>query len=188
VTVAGGELRIAGRGRSPDGNGNVSGGLCWCRGAGNQTFGMWQVRARFQAGTGYGQALILWPESNRWPQDGELDFAEAPHPDKKSVSQTIHWGDGNETDSQQVAGDFTQWHVYSVIWRPGGVQMLIDNRVYYDTTRSGDHPQIPHSPMHLAMQQEPGPLNPDDWIPPPGPGTPEQVTMHIDWVRLYRAK
>ncbi len=186
VTVTAGELRIAGHGRNPHGDGNVSGGLCWCRGDGDQTYGMWQVRARFDAGYGYGQALILWPKSGRWPQDGELDFVETPTPAKKTAVQTIHWGSDNQTDDQRVAGDFTQWHVYAVIWRPGDVQMLIDGKVYFDTATSGSHPDIPHNPMHLAIQQEPGPLNPDDWIPAPGAQTPDQVTMHLDWVRLYR--
>jgi beta-glucanase (GH16 family) len=186
VTVAGGELRIAGRGRDPDGTGNVSGGLCWCRGAGSQAYGMWQVRARFEAGVGYGQALILWPSSDHWPQDGELDFAETPKADKKSAALTIHWGSDNQTDHRWIAGDFTQWHTYTVVWKPGGVQMLIDDKVYYDTAKSTAHPHVPSNPMHLAIQQEPGPFNPSDWIPAPNSRTPDTVTLHVDWVRLYR--
>src|SRR5205807_5562556 len=95
VTVGGGELRIAGHGNNPSGSGNVSGGLCWCNGAGDQIYGRWEVRARFEAGTGYGQAILLWPRSNRWPQDGELDFVETPNPSTNVAVATVHWGDTN---------------------------------------------------------------------------------------------
>ena len=184
LRVASGELRIAGQGRDPDGDGNVSGGLCWCKH--HQTYGMWQVRARFEAGLGYGQALILWPDSNHWPEDGELDFAEAPTAAKESVAFTVHWGDNNRVDYARASGDFTQWHTYTVVWKADSVRMLIDDKTYYDSSTSSRNPQIPHSSMHLAIQQEPGPLDPSDWVPNPGPGTPDQVTMHIDWVRIYR--
>jgi Glycosyl hydrolases family 16. len=147
---------------------------------------MWQVRARFEAGLGYGQALILWPDSNHWPEDGELDFAEAPTAAKESVAFTVHWGDNNRVDYARASGDFTQWHTYTVVWKADSVRMLIDDKTYYDSSTSSRNPQIPHSSMHLAIQQEPGPLDPSDWVPNPGPGTPDQVTMHIDWVRIYR--
>src|SRR2546423_4650272 len=111
VTVTDGELRIAGHGNSPDGVGNVSGGVCWCRGLGNQTYGIWQVRARFEAGTGYGQAILLWPESNRWPQDGQLDFVWAPAGPKTTAIGTVHWGADNQQDARRSTGDFTAWHV-----------------------------------------------------------------------------
>src|SRR5256714_317456 len=117
VSVGGGELRIAGHGNSADGVGNVSGGLCWCRGLGNQTYGVWQVRARFEAGTGYGQAILLWPESNHWPQDGELDFVETPGGPKTTAIGTVHWGADNQQDARKAQGDFTAWHTYAVEWR-----------------------------------------------------------------------
>src|SRR5262249_42468834 len=149
-------------------------------------YGMWQVRARFEAGLGYGQALILWPTSDNWPQEGELDFVETPKPDKKSAALTVHWGADNRIDYRRIGGDFTPWHTYSGGWKPSGIQMLVDDRVYYDSTRSKTHPQVPDHPMHLAIQQEPGPLDAPGWVPAPGAGTPDVVTLHVDWVRLYR--
>jgi endo-1,3-1,4-beta-glycanase ExoK len=185
VTVADGELRIAGHGNSPDGVGNVSGGVCWCRGLGNQAYGIWQVRARFAAGTGYGQAILLWPESNRWPQDGELDFVETPGGPKTTAIGTVHWGADNQQDARKASGDFTAWHTYAVEWRPTFVTMSIDGRVYYDSAKSARHPAIPTGPMQLAIQQEPGPFG-HNWVPAPNGSTPDQVVMHIDWVRIYR--
>jgi endo-1,3-1,4-beta-glycanase ExoK len=184
VELNGGELQILGSGKSPDGNGNVSGGVCWCKGVGNQLYGIWQVRARFDAGRGYGQAILLWPQSNRWPQDGELDFVETPRAQKNVAYGTIHWGTDNQSDETELTGDFTQWHVYTVEWRPDRVRMFVDNQVLYDSAASKQHPVIPSTPMQLAMQQEPGPFD-TNWVPAPNATTPDQVVMHIDWVRIY---
>jgi beta-glucanase (GH16 family) len=185
VSVSGGELRIAGRGRNPSGEGNVSGGLCWCNGAGNQLYGRWEVRARFEAGVGYGQAILLWPQSNRWPEDGELDFVETPNGSKNLAVGTVHWGSSNTEDYRNVSGDFTQWHTYVVEWESGYVKMYIDDKLFYDSTTSSRRPQIPNTKMQLAIQQEPGPFG-SNWVPAPNSSTPDTVTMHIDWVRIYR--
>ena len=185
VTVGGGELRIAGKGSNPNGQGNVSGGLCWCTGVGNQLHGRWEVRARFEAGTGYGQAILLWPSSDRWPQDGELDFVETPNPTKNLAVGTVHWGSNNSEDDKRVNGDYTTWHTYVVEWESNYVKMYIDGKIFYDSTTSTNHPAIPNTPMHVAIQQEPGPFG-DNWVPPPNSSTPATVTMHIDWVRIYR--
>jgi beta-glucanase (GH16 family) len=185
VSVGGGELRIAGHGRNPSGQGNVSGGVCWCYGAGNQTYGRWEVRARMEAGTGYGQAVLLWPQSNHWPEDGELDFAETPEPDKDTVVGTVHWGSDNRADDRRVNGDYRAWHTYAVEWQSTYVKMYVDDKLFYDSTTSSRHPAIPHTTMQLTIQQEPGPFG-TDWVPSPNSSTPDTVTMHIDWVRIYR--
>src|SRR5438270_294567 len=80
-------------------------GPCGCKGA--QAYGMSQVRARVERGARYGQVILLWPESNTRADDGELDLAETPHPDKKSMVQTIHWGTSSDQqlDDKWVDGD-----------------------------------------------------------------------------------
>ncbi len=186
VRVSGGELQIVGQGRDPSGRANVSGGLCWCSSKGFQTYGRWQIRARFDAGAGYGQAILLWPQSERWPDDGELDLVETPTASKRTAEGTVHWGVNgvDAADTADRAGDFTQWHVYTLDWRPTYVKLYIDNVLLLDTTRSG-RAVIPDTPMSLALQQEPGPFG-DSWVPAPTPATPAQVVMHVDWVKLYR--
>ncbi len=186
VRVANGELQIIGTGRDPSGRGNVSGGLCWCVGNAGRTYGRWEVRARFDAGTGFGQAILLWPVSERWPEDGEIDIVETPGGAKDTAEATVHWGTSadHREDNGSLAGDYTGWHVYTVDWRPTSVRVFVDGRVLYDSTRGDGPPVIPHTPMNLALQQEPGPFG-SNWVPAPTSGTPAQVVMHIDWIRLY---
>lgn len=38
----------------------------------DQLYGTWEIRARVDKGTGYGPALLLWPKSGKWPDDGEM--------------------------------------------------------------------------------------------------------------------
>jgi beta-glucanase (GH16 family) len=99
---------------------------------------------------------------------------------------TVHWGTSNTEDYRNISGDYTQWHTYAVEWESGYVKMYIDDKLAYDSTTSSRHPGIPHSKMQLAIQQEPGPFGGSNWVPAPNSSTPDVVTMHIDWVRIYR--
>jgi endo-1,3-1,4-beta-glycanase ExoK len=185
VVVEDGELRIIGRGQDPTGQENEAGGLCWC-GDGNQTYGMWQMRARLEPAQGYGQAFILWPQTDNWPEDGEIDFAEMPKAAKDEVIGTVHWGtdDDHQINASSLDADLTQWHTYTVVWQPDLIQMYLDDDLFYDSTTADEDVVVPDGPMHLAVQVEPGPFG-NDWVPAPGPDTPENVT-HIDWVKMYR--
>ncbi|WP_020674167.1 glycoside hydrolase family 16 protein [Amycolatopsis nigrescens] len=188
LSVGDGELRINGRGKDPTGAGNVSGALCWCLGKGDQTYGLWMVRAKFDPGKGYGAAMLLWPKSNVWPQDGELDIVESVRPQRISALSSVHWGEppNGERDSGKLWGDYTQWHVYAVDWQPDYVKFSIDGQTVYDTRYSTKKPAIPNKPMHLVMQQDPGPYGAPGWIPAPDETTPDNVAVHVDWVRMYR--
>ncbi|GAA3523447.1 hypothetical protein GCM10022222_01870 [Amycolatopsis ultiminotia] len=188
VGVGGGELRINGHGRDPSGKTNRSGALCWCRGAGNQAYGLWMVRAKFDAGKGYGPAMLLWPQSNHWPEDGELDLVESAQPKRTTALSSVHWGSlpNGKRESGKLWGDYTQWHTYAVDWQPDFVKYSIDGQTVYDTRYSLQNPGIPKNPMHLVIQQEPGPFGAPSWIPAPDASTPDQVIVHVDWVKIYK--
>jgi hypothetical protein len=180
VQVSGGELQIAGTGRNPTGAGNVSGGLCWCGKDGNRVYGVWQVRARFEAGAGYGAVVGLWPQSDS-QTDGTITFAGAPEPEKHTVhGHLVSFAPNRRDDDRTVAADLTAWHTYRVEWRATYVKMFIDDKVLFDsTTIPGAVP--PKKPMHLILQQMVGPVNS---IPGANATTPDRVTMHIDQVRV----
>jgi beta-glucanase (GH16 family) len=188
LTVGAGELRVHSHGKDPSGADNYSGALAWSLGAGNQTYGVWMVRARFDAGAGYGPAILLWPQSNDWPTDGEIDLVESVQPSRDTALSSLHWGTTapGHRESGTLDGDYTQWHVYAVDWEPTYVVISIDGTTVYDSRNSTLHPTIPRTPMHLVIQQEPGPYGAPGWIVPPGPSTPDDVMVHVDWVKIYR--
>jgi hypothetical protein len=183
VRVTGGELQIVGQGRNQTGKGNMSGGLCWCSPGGNQIFGIWQVRARFDVGTGYGPIIGLWPKSNS-STEGAITFANAPLPDRKKLRGYVSWtANGRQAFEHTLAGDYTSWHTFTVEWRATFVKMFVDGKMFYDTTTSPTPVVIPQVPMHLYIQQLVGPV---DDVPGANTSTPDQVVAHVDWARIYR--
>jgi beta-glucanase (GH16 family) len=171
ISVSDGELRITARGV-------VSGGLAWVAPA--TTYGRWEIRMRADRGIGYSAVALLWPDSDHWPADGEVDFAEITAPSRDRNNFTVHWGTDNSQDSATQSGDYSQWHDYAVEWEPDHLTIFVDGVLVYNTTNST---AIPRAPMHLALQQDV--LGDDEWKPLPSVSNPADVTMHVDWVRMY---
>lgn len=134
---------------------------------------------RVDRGIGYSAVLLLWPDSDRWPTDGEVDFAEISAPNRDENNFTVHWGPDNSKDSTTLLGDFSQWHDYAVEWEPDHLTIFVDGRPVYNTI---DRAAIPHVPMHLAVQQD---VIEDNKTAVGNAGVPVKVTMHIDWVHMY---
>ncbi len=170
IQVSNGVLSIVGKG-------NVSGGMAWKDG---QTYGRWEIRARIQPAAGYGPVMLLWPDSGKWPQDGEIDFMEIPDAARNVNHFTVHYGNDNSQDSTDQSGDFSQWHDYAVEWEPDHITGWIDGKQVFHTTNAAE---IPRTPMHLAMQLDVGPI--DNWIPAPNSSTPSTVNFEVDWVHIY---
>ncbi len=181
VRVTGGELQIVGTGKNATGKGNVAGGLCWCGANGNRLYGIWQVRARFDAGAGYGPIIGLWPKSDSGT-DGYISAVNMPGADRNSLSGRVLWA-GSGHDSGTASADFTRWHTFTIEWRATFVKLSVDGKLYYDSTRSTANPVIPQTPLHLYIQVTVGPA---DGTPAPDASTPAHVVTHIDWVRMYR--
>ena len=179
VRVSGGELQVLGVGNNPTAAANHSGGLCWCV-DGNHTYGTWQARAKFDAGSGYRQVLELWPQSDSATANGSINFASDGDAAKKVLGLVLlpPTGGGAAAHTSRN-GDFTAWHVYRVDWRATYVRMYVDDVLAYDSSTSTTPLTIPHTPMHLVIQQDKGPGN---GIPAADAQTPAQVVMHVDWV------
>jgi hypothetical protein len=173
VRAEGGELRIVGAGKN-------SGGMCWCDDSAQRQYGIWKVRARFDAGTGFGPVVGLWPKSDK-ATDGTMTFAGLPQGNRKEVRQFVTWP--GHSFEKKTAGDFTAWHTYTIEWRATFVKMYVDDRLTYDSATSPIPVTLPTQPMHLYFQQAVGP---DDGVPKADAGTPSQVIVHVDWARIYK--
>ena len=167
----------------------VSGGLALLR---PKTYGTYTFRMRVDpdpARVTSGVA-ILWPWSNRWPEDGELDMVETwvNRDTRAPVETNIHYLDPFAQPPFEVADDRlwsivhsgldgSQWHTYRFDWRADRLTMAIDDgpaRVVTD-----DPLHIPDWPMVPTFQL--------DAFPAPD-GTREsaavqgEVTLEVDWL------
>lgn len=159
--------------------GDVSGGMAHSAG---RLHGRWEFRARTDAGRGFGSAILLWPDSEKWPRDGEIDIMEVPFETRDLAHFVVHWGpDGvDRVHGGSVPGDYTTWHTFVVEWLPDRITWYVDGVKKYETT---DVAQIPTKPMHLAIQLDQGPMK--DWIKAPDATTPAEINLEVDWVRVY---
>ncbi|WP_158579899.1 glycoside hydrolase family 16 protein [Geodermatophilus marinus] len=156
-----------------------AGGVAW-HAQPATTYGRWEFRARVEEGTGYAPAILLWPDSDNWPVDGEIDVMEVVAGDRQENHTTVHYGADHQRIDQTVPGDFTDWHTYAVDWQWDRITVYIDGEEVFRTTEPA---AIPHGPMHLAVQLDVGPQG--TWIPAPDATTPETVSLYVDWVRMY---
>lgn len=121
-------------------------------GARGLLYGRYEVRARMDLIDGYKVAWLLWPTSNVWPRDGEIDF-----PERNLISTGVfgfvhHQGATTGSDQYSVLVspfDATQWHTYTTEWSPGRVRFLLDGDQIGTTTD-----RIPNTPMNWVLQTE----------------------------------
>ncbi|WP_261553697.1 glycoside hydrolase family 16 protein [Frankia tisae] len=183
VTVADGSLRITG-GHGSAGR-DVSGGLSSLL---HQQYGRWEARFRVDPGAGYSAVVLLWPQSQKWPDDGEIDMIEVQDGTRGSATMAVHNGAKNDTLSTLTAltADFTAWHTVAVEWLPGRLSYYLDGRNVFTVlparTQNGAATIPSTSPMHMALQLDTGC---HDGIPCRDANTAAQVSMYVDWVRAY---
>ncbi len=163
VSVENGALIIRG---DDDGN---TGGMAWDDG---QTYGKWEMRARFPEGDEqYHPVLILWPSAENWPEGGEVDFAET-NSAADDVMFFLHYGADNSQVFDRKVIDITQWHNYAVEWVDGRITGYIDGEKWFEST---DDDTLPPGDMHATIQLD---YFPDE-------GDPEPSEMHVDFMRIY---
>lgn len=171
ITVEDGKLRITARG-------NVSGGMGHER---DQLYGRWEFRARTDKGRGRGAAILLWPKTEN-KDDGELDMMEVPREDRSQAHFVIHFSAQNKLAGNKVSGDFSQWHTFAMDWLPDRITWYVDGVKQFETV---DRNVIPKVPMHMTIQLDMGPF--EEWIPAPDATTPAEVSLEVDWVKIFAA-
>ncbi|MFT4029248.1 MAG: glycoside hydrolase family 16 protein [Protaetiibacter sp.] len=164
-SVSGGVVRVSG-----DANGTTGGMAARFD---SSTYGKWEVRMRVsQRDPKYHPVLLLWPNSNSWPCDGEVDFAEGWAATDVVNFVLISGCEKTVTRTNQTI-DQTAWHNYAVEWNSTTMIGYIDGVEFFrDTTAS----HLPPGPMHLCIQL--------DWFPDGSATSPSW--MEVDWVRFYR--
>lgn len=137
----------------------------------NRKYGRWEVRAAGSGDNEYHMVSILWPDSENWPCDGEVDYAETTG-EWNVIKFFQHYSCANSQASASKNLDVTQFHNYAVEWTDKGITGFVDGVEWF---RNVNVSQLPPGPMHQTLQL--------DWFPDAtADGAAE---MRVDWVRVY---
>ncbi|MEQ3541546.1 family 16 glycosylhydrolase [Pseudonocardia tropica] len=189
---AGNGGRCASRSTVKDGKlvqtGLRNGDSAWISSKFNQQYGRWEARVRSEAtgpdnGRQYHPLLIIWPQSDRWPQDGEYDFLENGAPGEQCAEAFIHYPHGRGAVQQEYAREkdcgapLSEWHNVAVEWTPDHVKGFIDGKEWFSFS-GGARPgrkNIQDMPSgHLTIQL-------DNFFG----GNMQPARYEVDWVRIY---
>jgi beta-glucanase (GH16 family) len=117
---------------------------------GGLLYGRYTVRFRADSVPGYKTAWLLWPDSETWPQGGEMDFPEGDL--TGTIDAFMHWQNGTSGSSQDAYSTnatYASWHTATIEWLPTSVTFVLDGQVIGRSTSN-----IPNTPMHLVLQTE----------------------------------
>jgi licheninase len=179
VRVRHGDLRLVGY-VDPK-LGDISGGI---GDRVHQAYGRWVIRFRAGRGTGYAPVILLWPQDENWPAEGEIDLAEIFGGSRQSADEFLHYGTDNHQTGHKIKADFTRWHTIAVDWLPGYITFWLDGRWQWTVHRNSDPGinVVPSTPFRLALQNDQGCSGHCHRTSK----TPKYVIMYVDWVKIYR--
>ena len=143
----------------------------------NRPYGLYEFRVRTDLDTSRNMSgvVLTWPQSGRFPQDGENDIYETgTYNPRDPFFSFIHFGNtaSQQTSFKQYA-DATAWHTMAMDWSSSAIKIYRDGALVWTVT---DPQAISHAAHHLAIQLDAlgnGQLS--------GP-----VRMYVDWVRIYQ--
>ena len=131
-----------------------------------------EVRVRMdKASKGYNNAVLLWPSSENWPSDGELDLQEIFNGDTSKMGSFAHWGSNNQQQGTTTSGDFSQWHTIALEWDSSSVKWFVDGKQVMSVTGAA----VPHSSHFIGIQL--------DVVNTSVRNSGAQ--LHVDWVKAY---
>jgi beta-glucanase (GH16 family) len=143
----------------------------------NRTYGLYEFRVRVEPDPTHNMsgAVLTWPQSGRWPQDGENDIYETgTYNPRYPFFSFIHFGNTASTQhSYKHPADANQWHTMAMDWSKYAIKIYRDGQLVWNVT---DPAAIPHVPHHLCIQLDA--LG--------GGKLTQRVRMAVDWVRIYQ--
>lgn len=140
-----------------------------------QLHGRYSVRFKADPVPGYKTAWLLWPDSDVWPRDGEIDFPEGNL--DGTIGAFLHRQDATVGwDEEHLVTDtsYVSWHTATTEWTAQAVRFLLDGQVILTSTQ-----RLPSTPMHWVLQTET-----QQGVPPPPDSA--QGDVLIDWVSAWR--
>lgn len=179
--VKNGNLRLRAERRSMGGMPYTS-GMVSSFGSFSQTYGLFEIRARFPKGKGMWPAFWLLPATGKWPP--EIDVLEILGHEPGKVYMTTHWrnaegkhqGKGFSYTGPDFSADF---HTFAVEWKQGECIWYVDG-----VERARSTEGVPAEPMYVIANLAVG----GDWPGNPDATTPFPGFMDVDYIRVYKRK
>src|SRR4051794_14052946 len=140
-----------------------------------QLYGRYSVRFKADPVPGYKTAWLLWPDSDAWPRDGEIDFPEGNL--DGFMAGYLHHQDatvGYDQEEVTVSKSYTSWHTATTEWTAQKVTFALDGAVVLTSTT-----RLPNTPMHWVLQTETRTFGAP-------PTTAAQGDVLVDWVSAWR--
>ena len=105
------------------------------KGKATWTYGFFEIRAKLPCGEGTWPAIwTLGSNTDRWPDQGEIDIMEQTGWDKGRTLGTVHTragsGGNGSTGSTSVADACTNFHNYQIHWTPTAIHFYVDGVAY----------------------------------------------------------
>jgi hypothetical protein len=117
---------------------------------GGLQYGAYAIRFKSDTIADYKTAFLLWPDSNSWPADGEIDFPEGNL--NGTVSAYMHQQgatSGSQQDAYPTNTTYSSWHTAVIEWTPNLCRFILDGQVI-----GTSYSLIPNTPMHWVLQAE----------------------------------
>ena len=140
---------------------------------GNHLYGKYTIRFRSDALSGFKVAWLLWPDSENWPHDGEMDFPESGL--DEPIGAFMHHQNGtsgSDQDAYTSTATYTSWHTTSIEWSPKEVNFILDDQSIGTSTA-----RIPATSMHWVIQTKS--------CLPTCPAATTAGNLQIDWITAY---
>jgi hypothetical protein len=141
---------------------------------GGQLYGRYVIRFRADPVAHYKTAWLLWPDSETWPQDGEIDFPEGDL--DGTISAFMHRQNGTsggDQDAYNTAVTYASWHTATIEWTAAACKFILDGKSMGNSTS-----RIPNTPMHWVIQTETA-------LSGGAPADGDTGNVQIDWVAVY---
>ncbi len=182
ATVSNGLLHLKAEKRNITAGGrtfNYASGLVSSYPSFSQTYGYFEMRAKFPGTNGFWPAFWLLPKSGAWPP--EIDVIEHLSKQPSTAYFTMHYG--TEANHQQSQGtwngpNLTQdYHVYAVDWQPNSMVWYVDGVERYRLSNTN----VPNVPMFILANLAVG----GSWAGAPDSTTVFPNNMEVDYIRAW---
>lgn len=147
-----------------------------------RTYGRTEFRARFPYAAGVWFALWGRAWFTAFPEI-DIEILNKGSVGHSQLYFVNHWAaepipaDQRRSFKMLDDVDLSQWHTYSVLWKPGMLEWSIDGVPKLQSTGQG----VPTLPIYWMINGYVG-----GWAQPPLPATKFPVTFEVDYMRVYR--